>query len=211
MATKTKTKTKTKKKTLTKNQMRVAIAKDVISQIKTRKIIPQVGVWMEDPKMGSLEEIVSDGVERYLESDDTCRLMPFPAQDYTKKVKNCRVCALGSIFVSSVNLFNGVEFDNGEEVYDCFENLKSSPLNRYFSAEELALIEGCFEGDDGLHADRLNTRDRGVAIAFTSKYPIVKKRLEAIMNNIIKNDGLFKPEQEITKENLLDIIADYMM
>jgi hypothetical protein len=58
MATKTKTKTKTKKKTLTKNQMRVAIAKDVLSQIKTRKIIPQVGVWMEDPKMGSLEDIL---------------------------------------------------------------------------------------------------------------------------------------------------------
>jgi hypothetical protein len=211
MATKTKTKTKTKKKTLTKNQMRVAIAKDVLSQIKTRKIIPQVGVWMEDPKMGSLDDIVYNAVDNYLDSDDTCRLMPFSAQDYTKKVKNCRVCALGSIFVSSVNLFNGVEFDNGEEVYDCFENLKTSPLNRYFSPEELELIEGCFEGDDGLHADRLNTRDRGVAIAFTNKYPIVKKRLEAIMNNIIKNDGSFKPEQELTKENLLDIISEYMM
>jgi len=73
------------------------------------------------------------------------------------------------------------------------------------------LIEGCFEGDSGVHSDRLDTRDRGVAITFKNKYPVVKKRLEAIMHNIIKNDGLFKPEQEITKEELLDIIADYMM
>jgi hypothetical protein len=203
--------TKTKKKKLTKNQMRVAIAKDVLAQIKSKKIIPQMGVWMEDPKMGSLDDIVYNSVDNYLDSDDTCRLMPFSAQDYTKKVKNCRVCALGSIFVSSVNLFNGVEFDNGEEVYDCFENLKTSPLNRYFSPEELELIEGCFEGDDGAHSDKLETRKRGVAIAFKNKYPVVKKRLEAIMHNIIKNDGSFKPEQELTKENLLDIISEYMM
>lgn len=206
-----KTKTKTKKKKLTKNQMRVAIAKDVLAQMKAKKIIADVGTWMHDPKMGFMDEYVDYLVDEFIEdpSNDSCEFTEFHARDYTSKVKNCQVCALGSMFISAVNLYDDIKFKADDACASAaFEDLDKSPLKKYFSVHELKIIEAAFEGNDGCHFDDLSGKDAAVAFAYHEIFKTHKDRLSAIMKNIIRNNGVFKPDQEITKESLIERLSE---
>ena len=207
------TKTKTKKKRLTKIQMRVAIAKDVIAQINSKKLIPETGVWIYDPKLGSIDDHIDNLIDKAMEDEenDTCRFEPFNARDFTKKVNKCKVCALGSIFVSAVNLYNGVEFTDGENAARAFDTLEFSPLSNYFSPRELAFIETCFEGEDSAHWTDVDGKDSAIAIAYNRSFPKAKDRLISIMKNIIRNKGAFIAEQDLTKEMLIENLANMIM
>jgi hypothetical protein len=175
-------------KKLTKAEMRIAIAKDVIAQIKAKKYNPTNGVW-----------VVSDCGQEYddwlLTAASSCEV---DVQVYTKNINKCNVCALGSLFVSAVNKYNNVygTFDS-VSTYEVFSSIgteeKKSPLLRYFSSSQLQLIEFTFEGGMGAFYfyDNSSTAER--AYAFYEQYPDDKDRLIAIMKNIIKNKGIFKP------------------
>lgn len=205
-------KVKTKKR-LTKSQMRVAIAKDVISQINSKKLIPTPGVWICDPKMGGLDQHIDNLIDEAMDDskNDTCNFTEFNARDFTKKVNRCEVCALGSIFVSSVNLYNGVHFENGDEALESFNDLSLSPLSKYFSEESLALIECCFEGEDGAHYNSTSEKEFAIGIAYNRSFRLPKERLIAIMKNIVRNKGDFIPEQDLTKENLIKHLSSMIM
>lgn len=174
------------KKKLTKAEMRIAIAKDVIAQIKAKKYNPIQGTWVK-----------SVGGQEY---DDwlltaSCEV---DVRDYTKNMKACYVCALGSLFVSAVNKYNNVygTYDS-VSTFEVFSSIgtgeNKSPLLRYFSSSQLQLIEFTFEGGMGAFYfyDNSSTVER--AYAFHEQYPDDKDRLIAIMKNIIKNKGIFKP------------------
>lgn len=205
-------KVKTKKR-LTKSQMRVAIAKDVISQINSKKLIPRPGVWICDPKMGGLDQHIDNLIDKAMDDpkNDTCNFTEFNARDFTKNVNRCEVCALGSIFVSSVNLYNGVHFENGDEALESFNDLSLSPLSKYFSEESLALIECCFEGEDGAHYNSTSEKEFAIGIAYNRSFRSPKERLIAIMKNIVRNKGDFIPEQDLTKENLIKHLSSMIM
>lgn len=205
-------KTKTKKR-LTKSQMRVEIAKDVISQINSKKLIPETGIWMYDPKLGSIDDHIENLIDKAMEDEknDTCRFEPFNARDFTKRVNRCKVCALGSIFVSAVNLYNGVEFKSGNEACEAFESLELSPLSKYFSPHELSFIETCFEGEDSAHWTDIDGKDSAIAIAYNRSFPSSKSRLVSIMKNIVRNKGNFVPEQDLTKEMLIEHLSAMIM
>ena len=118
-------------KKLTPSAKRVAIAKDVIAQLNTKRLTATRGVYIE---MGA-KKVRSSGQQ-------VCEL--------TAGV-SCQVCALGAMFVAGVEraddlsvadlgfrrneLFSG---DNGDGAY--------SYLKRFFKYDQLRAIEKHFEG-----------------------------------------------------------------
>jgi hypothetical protein len=113
---------------------------------------------------------------------------------------NCRVCALGSLFISLVTNSEGPEFriKNESNVVSKWCSFSRSEIIRYlreyFSAEELSLIEQMYEG----WINELNSREdytpKKTEVAEYLMTLDVKERLICILNNIIENNGEFKPE-----------------
>jgi hypothetical protein len=174
------------KKKLTKTEMRVAIAKDVIAQIKAKKYNPTQGTWVDDE---------NQSYEQWLY--DNARDCKVDVRDYTNNIKKCNVCALGSLFVSAVNKYNNVygtywSLSSGE-VFNTNETRNYNPLLRYFTIKQIRLIEYTFEGGMGAVCFDDDHPMVNKAYAFYSRYPDSKDRLLAIMKNIVKNNGTFKP------------------
>lgn len=167
---------------LTKAELRVEIAKDVLKNLKT------------------LQVLARNTYVRSADLDDIDYDKPSQKVARSLQKKGCEVCALGACFLSLVALKNKFDFGGAGIVTrrEVTDRLRSA-----FSDAQMDLIERAFEwrgnwpahpyGDEG---DRLNT--------FACKYPhedtcdgyITSNgttRLRAIMKNIIKNNGTFKP------------------
>lgn len=203
----------------TKAQMRVTIAKDVLAQIAARRYRPEAGSWVDDSALGGLDTYISGRFDKAYAAQaqskkpgkDDCEIK-VNAKDYLNKVKTCSVCALGAIFMSQVNTCGDVIFsEDSASPFDVFEDLYSSPLKKYFSVNQLTLIEGCFEGTSGAHECDLNDGDdRLIAQAYVFTYENPTKRMTAIMTNIIRNKGNFVPSQDVTKEALIEAGKFYL-
>lgn len=169
---------------------RVAIAKDVIEQVKA---------------------------ERYLAKNRTYIdfLMKFDGQIQSKfdKVK-CQCCALGAMFLSDVKYTNNCTIEDLDRIN--FSREEENRLQNYFDIEQLILIEAAFEcwgfetitefdgceedyriiegfGYDVMLSDlSLTSEDIDKAAQFGYQYDDNSERLIAIMRNIIKNRGKFK-------------------
>ncbi len=170
-----------------KAEMRVAIAKDVIAQIKAKKYNPMQGCWVEQVDGPDYDDWL-------FEKAENCKV---DVQVYTKSIKKCNVCALGSLFVSAVNKYNNVygtfETVSTMEVFDFKETNNNSPLLRYFTINQIKLIEHTFEGGVGAVYFDDDHPMFYKSSAFYSQYPDSKDRLLAIMKNIVENKGTFKP------------------
>jgi hypothetical protein len=176
---------------LTKPQKRVAIAEDVIKQIKAKKYLPTNLTYIE----------VLNGAEND----------KYQVQQHFNKVK-CECCALGSLFLSEVKFNNSCTFEDLRDDY--FDEAPIERLKQYFSLGQLVLIEYAFEdfGEEALTEFKKDyIVENGVGYTKTlSKLKIslddIKKakmfceylehpkdRLTKILTNIIKNKGTFKP------------------
>lgn len=197
-------------------QKRVLIAKDVIAQIKAKKIKPESGTfvmvekvkgWMPASeaeeyyrsynyafnKISAIEGDGADVRQLYLEN----------------KIQQCSCCALGGMFMSCTLYNNNTTLENLGYVGDDIGNALykgsepgslSNGLDKFFSVAQLRLIEQTFEGNNGVvisgeddetgeEFNKFSPR----AEAFYKKYKKPKDRLVAIMQNIVKNNGTFKP------------------
>lgn len=154
-------------KELTPDQMRVAIAKDVIKQIDAHIYKATQGIYFK-------QIIGMDG--------------PFPihrdkyfnpiTQTNVGEIKSCQVCAIGSVILSGIRLFNEVEFGRTHKAsYDA--------VQIWFDMDQAILIEKAFEWQ--------STR-------FYKRYPAATDRLKAIMKNIIRNKGKFVPRKAEVKD-----------
>jgi hypothetical protein len=94
------------------------------------------------------------------------------AQMLSAKPPQCHVCGIGSLFVSMARL--------GDKVSYFDSALEKLPL--IFSDNQIDLIEGAFEGWGYRHA--------GIR-GFYNRYPDPTKRMNAILRNIIRNEGIF--------------------
>lgn len=129
-----KTPIKNPKKKLTRKQMAVAIAKDVISQIKRRIYLPESGVYVA----GANDNIPQTAI-------GTKQLQPF----LKKRNLRCEVCAIGAAFLSSVRLFNDLIVPEYWDNCDMKDKLRE-----YFSPLELQALEASFENfGDSLFLD----------------------------------------------------------
>ena len=170
---------------LTPAKKRVAIAKDVIANINAKKYVAC---------MGSYVNIYNTN----LDSQSLQKVLP---------QVTCSVCALGAMFVSDV------KFNNNFNVGDSTTSKIDNQLSKYFSKGQLALIEIAFERFDTIYDDdeeelriengyyshislkklKITEDDVSSAIKFYNKFDTSEETLIAIMENIIKNKGKFKP------------------
>lgn len=154
---------------MSKMEKRVALAKDVIASLIAKKYVAETSTYLavgnEEHYTNKMLDVVKNG-----------------------KVK-CTVCAIGSLFVSRLKTSDTLKLTSSDHVM-----IKS--LAGIFTEKELRILEFLFEGrnmgednisdiyDDGyeFYTNFFNRsiRDNGD-----------KKRLKAIMQNIINNNGNF--------------------
>lgn len=161
-------------KKMTPSQMRVAIAKDAIKQIKSKRFIITTGLYFWNREQEN---------SRIFENEvyDRARL---------RKLKRCQVCELGAALVSAVRLFNQIEISCSS----CNEHYIAEMLGRWFSIGQMSMMESAFETDGGnLLGKNLGSNDMDKCLEFRSLYPNDRARAIAIFRNIIKHKGTFKP------------------
>ena len=171
---------------MTKAQQRVTIAKDVIAGIKAKRLVANHDVYLG---LGHKEEnAIDDNPEGSL-------------QEQLKSIPECTVCAKGALFVCTVARRNQVKNEELPGYYH--ENWNgdalSGLLGGVFSPYQLRLIETEFEGEDieydgdGREINAKMFSPKYNNNGFINKDYMADTRLIAIMRNIIKNNGTFKP------------------
>lgn len=158
-------------------QKRVLIAKDVIAQIRSRRIKATPGLYF-----------ASDKLRRIMQSakppKGTTQL-----NTVLKEVKRCEGCAQGALMLCIIDRFNKVKVNevNRNGYLDPGHDTERKAMLKIFPKGQLDLMEAAFDG-----FSHKNTSG-GAAVNFYLKNPVPGKRLVAIMENVIKNNGEFKP------------------
>lgn len=164
---------------LPKAQQRVRIAKDVLEQLRLKRLIATHGTYVR-----TTGKVVSLDTE-------VCSLTAG---------KDCYVCGLGALFVAGVERADAFKVGDstraqqfipveslrfeGASGRDCYAYLK-----RFFSESQLQAIENWFEGfGNGDKAPR--ELYPAAWLDFTSE-----QRMRRIMQNIVDNGGTFKPRK----------------
>lgn len=155
-------------KDMDKFQKRVAIAKDVILQIELKKYKPKFGTYVEFHKKG--EEL------------------PLTISNFKNDNVKCEVCAIGSMFVSSIT---SADHTHKKMFTDDSMRMISS-MSDIFNLKELRLLEYLFEGSD---IDGKFTKEGATFHKTIRKFRHGQRgateRLTNIMQNIINNNGKF--------------------
>jgi len=172
---------------LTKAERAVALAKDVIRLIKTKRITPHSGIYFRVPSYSSKTVKEGDSVQTFLK-----RL----------NEEECDVCAIGACFVALVDKENKLDFDKSM-MHNIHRHsiIHAKPMRKklksVFSDSQMGLIEAAFEcyADLALISVRSPnyTRSLYAAVAWGCDIDGSFARLNAIMKNIIQNGGKFKP------------------
>jgi hypothetical protein len=168
-----------KKAKLTPAEMRVAIAKDVIKQIKAKRMRIISGAYVRQV-FGQSEFI----------DQETC----------TSKRFQCNVCAIGAGIVSGVRLFNEVQEHTGTMGIETAQRL----IRKWFTLRQAILMESALEYESSralLHSYRYNAKFKKGELNkademyydLFDRYPHMEDRVIAIYRNVIKNKGDFKP------------------
>lgn len=177
---------------MSKAQKRIAIAKDVLVQLDAEKM--KAGDTYCEIQFESLKS-EEFGLKEYVSKK-------VELQTLLPKVKKCKVCAIGSMFISKVALGNQCKVDvedyfgEGKAIVD--SNLNDDDmiirnLKGIFTKTELRYIEYAYEGRDvdGSFTSRSENFHDTVE-KFYKSFRSRTFRLRAIMENIIKNEGTFK-------------------
>jgi hypothetical protein len=169
-------------KDLTIMGQKMRIVRDAISQIKNGRIKIDTGSYFN---------VDDDTFDRWTDSGSR-DLQSYLLQD---KPNLCECCAKGALFASCVIITDKVSIsDNYAD-----EQFQKSKLKKWFGPLELDMIEAAFERK--VFNDSANRLEDGygdytllalTCIRFGRNYKNKKKRLLAILENILKN-GSFKP------------------
>jgi hypothetical protein len=188
------------------------MAQDVIAQIKAKKLKPAHGTFVTFDKVAGLKitntdpysELTREDVSNHLGADEDARELYLE-----NKIQQCSCCALGSLFVSCTLYNDNTTTDElafaGEDISDWLMSggmgdRMSNGLDKFFSIQQLQLIEQTFETDNGVvqsHDEdefgKPYPKFSKASEAFCHKYTTAESRMIAIMKNIVANDGTFKP------------------
>lgn len=146
-------------------QRRVLIAKDALAQIMAGRFDPVSGLWTD--------VIRRQGV------CDFEPLQPILLQKGTQ----CKCCGVGSLFLSYVRLNNSATLNDGDDFTD-IERVTNWPH------DNLRLIELAFESGRGRCLANNSQENKAASFQYGEPHEC---RLVAILKNIIKNNGTFKP------------------
>jgi len=179
-------------KKMTADEKRVAIAKDVLAQIRQDKIVCAEGTYFDAPNKRH-----SDLCNSIRTSEPDTEL-----RDVLKNFPSCQVCARGAIFLSALKVFNNFAVQDIPH----WKTRSVAPIDtesvfkvgrRFFTTRQIAAIELAFEGDsDYLSAheqDFLSDKEKEACELFYNSRQGAENRMVDIMKNIVKNKGKFIP------------------
>lgn len=190
-------------------KMRVEVAKDVIAALNSKRITPDSTYMRVFPEQ-------SPG---YYEQFPERTLRKEAWKELTKQYrtpKRCQACGIGALFIAAVDRFDKLQV---KDLYDKndFSGYSVSPeldvtdmvpyLSKWFSARQLVLIEVAFEGNEVRsicaepsevaieRAKRFHehTKELHVNTHHRGRPSRPETTMRAIMENIIKNKGEFRP------------------
>jgi hypothetical protein len=174
---------------LPQNEKAVLVAKDVLAQLECGKFKPIVNVYI------STNQTVYDlGVN----FDDDIKTN-------FDKLPQCQVCALGATLLSATHLGNLLTFRNINIARSSIEGINNEKVSELFESiftfKQLLLIETAFENYISNATrfatdvkDELLTNDEITkCIDFYNSYTDIQDRMTAIFQNVIENNGVFKP------------------
>lgn len=101
----------------------------------------------------------------------------------------CKVCAKGALFCSVIGRINNMSIGDVRFTGNDIENINHKQLLKYFSIEQLDMIETAFERISFIHA--ILEEDREKCKDFYDNFSNSQERLIAICENIINNQGTF--------------------
>ena len=185
---------------LTKPEKRVAIARDVLAQLKSGRLQPEHGAWLFS-KVLAHDEFGPAAVTMF----STTLAPNADLQGEILAMETCTGCALGGLFMCTLERSNNL---TPKQLVD--ENLHSENivpyLEKYFSRAQLQLIEASFEnGNSAIESPRdkkIRQQAREWDIAVTGclesladeSTESARTRMRLIMENIVVNNGTFKPK-----------------
>jgi hypothetical protein len=151
-------------------QERIAIVKDALKWIKAGALIPKA-------QFEVLPEINAGNKNHEM-----------PLRDVN--LGKCQACCMGALFLSQAVR------DIDCKVKNLLWNQGRELLLKYFSQEQLDLIEVYFEGVVySWNKSSFLSLEESKAYQFFQQHPNDSKRMKLILRNIIKNKGAFVPEQ----------------
>lgn len=162
------------------DQKMVMIAKDVLKQIKAGKLRPLRGIYLPS-------DIGAEGRRKPL--DTALQSLARP----------CPCCGLGACFYSMVMLGDHITVgdimirDKDESSFSLDYNKFKQQLVAIMGADQFALIESAFEQTNMAASIAEGISTLAHAVKFGRVYHRHDDRLVAIMENIIRNKGTFKP------------------
>jgi hypothetical protein len=172
-------------KRATRAQKRVLIAKDSLLQIEKGRFFPSRGTYLN---LFSLMAQEASFQKSFLANSEI----------------SCAGCALGALFISTTILANRATVAQtcseggliGHMLKD--SSVFSNHFDKYFSRKQLALIEYTFElglgSFNGFNLEQMGHDSKTIGRADYFKIERnEEERLVAILKNIIKNRGTFKP------------------
>lgn len=200
-------------KAMTPPQQRVAIARDVLANLATRRYEAAQRTYVEwELNRGSNEPLTVEKGYVIAGSHDTrgyttvsynmatMTVEGTVARDGVlpvceeRSLRRCAVCAVGSGVVSALCL-------NGSDMNELADNSHNGEwqelLGQWFSGRQVALLETAFEGTDEWYTYELFGDDEGDAlyrraIVFANDASS-DERLRAIWQNVVDNEGEFVP------------------
>lgn len=159
---------------------RLVVLQDVLDSVINGKLIPKPGDYIYD-----ISSVL--GLSALIKPDNKI---------------SCKACGLGSLFLSLCKFNDNITY---EQAMGCLWkdfNIKylTIQFEKLFSLEQLYLIECCYEGNDygsryGWTKNHDNVND--IAYSYKDIFPDPVDRLFAIVHNMIRNNGIFKPNQDI--------------
>lgn len=174
---------------MSKRRQRIEIAKDVLAQLLSGFLVPKTGVYLnldfEFPVPNSSQ-----------------------LQAVLENVPSCTVCGIGGVFVCAVRKANDImvssirsDWDSSYEIEARGEGIKDY-LARFFSPTQVLQIEQAFERWTLSGRDNYRPNEYGViqhqnrggkAGHFAGDIPDAGTRMRLIMENIVANNGTFRP------------------
>lgn len=168
---------------MTPSEKRVQIARDVLAQLASKRLIATEGLWLNGK--GSKPLFTNNQLEENAE-----------LQSVLSKQKQCTGCALGGMFMCAVERADKLKLkdlsedsqDEGhiehDDVFDYME--------KYFPRDQLDKIESAFERGEGAASDY-------EAAEWLQEVDDPSLRMRLIMENIVANKGKFvlskRPQQ----------------
>jgi hypothetical protein len=161
-------------KKMNKQRRRVAIAQDALAQLLADNYLTSKTLYF--------------AVKNTRKYSETCQVNQVLAEG-----EKCYVCAKGALFASKVSFTNNLKIGEVKDSYSIESSDTKDKVND-FSEEQMDMIEVAYEGW-APKGNSLNYNDENYlkSQAFGNSYKGKKKKLIAILQNIIANKGEFKP------------------